>query len=301
MTGEKLRYSISRSPHPGIETLIILTSEILLASIVTQFSDLQTTFFALDFSTNKVKLLPVKETKSQIPNPKSPYKNRPGQAQTAAKGPVWEIDCVIYDCDGVLFDSLDTNRRLYDHIAVSMGRQALSESELQFCHTHTVYESVRHLFKGDEALEKKALEFLKNSVALNDFIMYLKMEPNLFETLNILKQRGICLAISTNRTTTMKAIMERFGLWSYFDVVVTALDVAKPKPDPESVERILNTLSVNRERTLYIGDSEVDRETAASSGVKFIAYKNEEMEADGFMHDHLDLLRFLLNGKHPQE
>jgi phosphoglycolate phosphatase len=243
----------------------------------------------------------VKETESQITTHKSPDKNRPGQAQTTVKGPVWEIDCVIYDCDGVLFDSLDTNRRLYDHIATSMGRQTLSTSELQYCHIHTVYQSIHHLFEGDEALEKKALEFLKTRVALNDFIVYLRMEPNLFEILDILKQRGICRAISTNRTTTMKAIMERFGLWPHFDVVVTALDVAKPKPDPESVEKILNTLSVGREKALYVGDSEVDRETAASSGVKFIAYKNEEMEADGIICDHLDLLRFLSNGKHPQE
>jgi phosphoglycolate phosphatase len=250
----------------------------------------------------------VQETSSQAPGQrpsgtgtghKSP--DRPGQAQAAPKGPLWKIDCVIYDCDGVLFDSLETNRRLYDHIATSMGRPPLSESELRYCHIHTVYDSLHHLFKEDEALEKKALEFLRTRVALNDFIVYLRMEPNLFEILDTLKQRGIRRAISTNRTTTMKAIMERFGLRPYFDVVVTALDVAKPKPDPESVEKILGELSVAREKALYVGDSEVDRETAASSGVKFIAYKNEELEADGFIHDHLDLLGFLLNGKPPQE
>ncbi len=218
-----------------------------------------------------------------------------------SEGSVWEIDCVIYDCDGVLFDSLETNQRLYDHIATSMGREPLSESELRYCHIHTVYDSIHHLFKGDDVMEKKALEFLKTRVSLNDFIPYLRMEPNLVEILGMLKQRGICRAISTNRTTTMKAIMERFGLWPYFDMVVTALDVTKPKPDPESVERILDTLNVDRKKTLYVGDSEVDRETAVSSGVRFIAYKNEDLEADGFIRDHLDLLRFLLNGTRPQE
>ena len=182
-----------------------------------------------------------------------------------------------------------------------MGRPPLSEGELQYCHIHTVYDSLHHLFEENEALEKKALEFLRTRVALNDFIVYLRMESNLIEILDILKQRGIRRAISTNRTTTMKAIMERFGLWPYFDVVVTALDVAKPKPDPESVEKILGELGIARVKALYVGDSEVDRETAASSGVKFIAYKNEELEADGLIHDHLDLLGFLLNGKPPQE
>ena len=182
-----------------------------------------------------------------------------------------------------------------------MGRHPLTKSELQYCHIHTVYESINHLFKNDGALEKKALEFLKNEVDLKEFIVYLKMEPNLFETLSILKQNGISRAISTNRSTTMKYIMERFGLTPYFDMVVTALDVTKPKPNPESVEKILKTLNIDRGKTLYIGDSEVDRETAFSSGVKFIAYKNSEMTADGFIDDHLDLLNFLLNGQHPRE
>ncbi len=35
------------------------------------------------------------------------------------------INCVIYDCDGVLFDSLTANRKLYDQIAVSCDRGPL--------------------------------------------------------------------------------------------------------------------------------------------------------------------------------
>ena len=210
-------------------------------------------------------------------------------------GGEWQVDCVIYDCDGVLFDSIETNGRLYNHIATSIGRALLTMEELQYCHTHTVYESINHLFRHDGVLEKKALEFLKQ-VDLQAFIIYLKMEPNLIQTLTLLKEKGIIRAISTNRTTSMKHIMERFNLWPYFDMVVTALDVKHPKPHPESVEKILTALNVDRERTLYVGDSEVDRETALSSGVKFIAYKNREIAGAGFIDDHLNLLTFLSNG-----
>ncbi|MCX5812748.1 MAG: HAD-IA family hydrolase [Proteobacteria bacterium] len=212
----------------------------------------------------------------------------------APKKAQWQIDCVIYDCDGVLFDSLETNDRLYSHIAISMGRSPLSKDELQYCHTHTVFESIHLLFQNDGELEKKALNFWKNDIDLNEFLMYLKMECNLIETLTILKERGILRAISTNRTTTMKQIMVQFNLTPYFDMVVTALDV-KPKPDPESVEKILRELNVDKARVLYIGDSEVDQKISASSGVKFIAYKNSEMAADGFIDDHLDLLAYLLS------
>jgi phosphoglycolate phosphatase len=204
----------------------------------------------------------------------------------------WSTDCVIYDCDGVLFDSLDANGRLYNHIAASVGREPLTPEELQYCHTHTVYEALNHLFRHDGILEKKALAFLKE-VDLQDFIVYLKMEEDLMETLAILREKDIKRAISTNRTTSMKHIMERFGLWPYFDMVVTALDVKKPKPHPESVEKILETLNLAKERVWYVGDSEVDKETALSSGVKFMAYKNRDIAVDGFIDDHLSLLKFL--------
>jgi HAD superfamily hydrolase (TIGR01509 family) len=211
----------------------------------------------------------------------------------------WNIDCVIYDCDGVLFDSLDANSRLYNHIATSIGRTGLTRDELRYCHTHTVYESINHLFRHDGILEKKALELLK-TVDLRDFIVYLKMEPNLIETLVALKKLGIRRAISTNRTTSMEGIMDRFDLRPHFDMVVTALDVKHPKPHPESVKRILEKLQVDREKTLYVGDSDVDRDTAASSGVKFIAYKNREIALDGFIDSHLALLDFLSAGGHSQ-
>ena len=111
-----------------------------------------------------------------------------------------------------------------------------------------------------------------------------------------LKEKGITRAISTNRTTSMKHVMEAYGLYPYFDMVVTALDVQNPKPHPESVEKILKMFGLNREGVLFVGDSDVDRKTARSSGVKFIAYKNEDLEADGFIADHLNLLAFLSNG-----
>jgi len=208
----------------------------------------------------------------------------------------WEIDCIIYDCDGVLFDSLEANGRLYNHIAISMGRSPLTADEHRYCHTHTVFESIHHIFPDDETLEKRAVDFLKKEVDFKDFIKYLKMEPNLMETLDILKRMGKKRAISTNRTTSMKYIMERFSLSPYFDMVVTALDVAKPKPDPESVEKILRELDVEKDKVLYIGDSEVDKGTATSSGVRFIAYKNRSLEADAFIEDHLALLDYLSDG-----
>ena len=71
------------------------------------------------------------------------------------------INCVIYDCDGVLFDSLEANRRLYDHIAVSSNRGPRTEEELGYCHMNTVGDSIHCLFENDPEGEARAVKFWK--------------------------------------------------------------------------------------------------------------------------------------------
>jgi HAD superfamily hydrolase (TIGR01509 family) len=171
----------------------------------------------------------------------------------------------------------------------------LKEEEMEYVHTHTVYESIHFLFGREEALEKNALTLMKQ-IDLRKYIVYLRMEPNLFQTLETLREKRIISAINTNRTTSMKHIMEKFGLWPFFDMVVTALDVQNPKPHPESVERIIQKFHLNKDETVFVGDSEVDQQTAKSSGVKFIAYKNRGILSDAYIEDHLDLLNLLADG-----
>jgi HAD superfamily hydrolase (TIGR01509 family) len=202
------------------------------------------------------------------------------------------IRCVVYDCDGVLFDSFEANKKLYNDLCALVGRASLNEEEVKYVHMHTVYETIQLIFGKENGLERKALEALKG-IDWRDYITYLRMEPYLFQTLNLLKANGILRVINTNRTTSMKYIMEHFHLGPFFEMVVTALDVENPKPHPESIEKILQRLNLKKEETVFVGDSEVDQQTAKSSGVKFIAYKNREVANEAYLDDHLDLLDLL--------
>lgn len=208
----------------------------------------------------------------------------------------WKMRCVIYDCDGVLFDSIEANSRLYNDLCALVGREPLEQEEMKVVHTRTVYEAIHFMFGKNEGSEKKALELLKQ-VDLRDYIVYLKMEPHLLQVLSKLKENGMIRVVNTNRTTSMKHVMDRFGLWPFFNMVVTALDVKNPKPHPESVEKILQAFTLEREEAVFVGDSELDQQAAESAGVKFVAYKNREIPSDAFIEDHLELLSILSDGK----
>ena len=207
-----------------------------------------------------------------------------------------KIRCVIYDCDGVMFDSLEANKKLYNDLCALVGRDPLNEEEVKYVHMHTVYETIQLIFGKGNDLEKKALELVKG-IDWRDYITYLKMEPYLLQILNLLKTNDILRVINTNRTTSMKYIMEHFHLSPFFEMVVTALDVKEPKPHPESVEKILQTLNLSKEETVFVGDSEVDQQAAKSSGVKFVAYKNKDIAGDAYIDDHLALLSLVSDGR----
>jgi len=203
-----------------------------------------------------------------------------------------KIRCVIYDCDGVLFDSLDANRWFYSSLCAAVGRPPLTEEELQYAHTHTVYEGIHYISRDNPDLEEKALEIFSR-MDPGESISRLTLEPHLIPTLETLKARGILRTISTSRTTNMGMLLRKFSLESLFDLVVTARDVLNPKPHPESIEKILRAFALRNEEALVVGDSETDGRAARSAGLKFIAYRNSRIGADGFIEDHRQLLRYL--------
>jgi phosphoglycolate phosphatase len=205
-----------------------------------------------------------------------------------------KIRCVIYDCDGVLFDSIEAQTKFYNDLCSRVGRYPLNEEEIQYVYSHTDADAIHFIFGKEKDLEKRVFESLKQ-VDPKDYIGYLKMEPHLVEALEKLKEKGILRVIDTNRMISMEYIMEVFHLWPHFDMVVTPLNVKNPKPHPESVEKILGAFKLEKAEALFVGDSEIDKQTAESSGVRFVAYKKREIAGDLFIEDHLDLFNLILN------
>ncbi len=183
---------------------------------------------------------------------------------------------VVFDCDGVLFDSREANIRFYDHILKRFGRPPVKPDQAEFVHMHSARESLEFLFGPDPELEE-AWKYCQQ-VDFRIFNPYLKKEEGLEEFLSYLKSR--CrVAVATNRTVSTVQLLESFGLNTYFDLVVTAGDVIHPKPHPELMERILTAFSVPPWQVLFIGDSQVDALFAENTGVLFAAYKNPHLRA----------------------
>ena len=204
------------------------------------------------------------------------------------------IKTIIFDCDGVLFDSHEANRVYYSTLAQDFGRPPLTDAETDYVHTHTVYESVDHVFREMpqvvEAAHKARVER-----GYGPFYKLMVPEPGIYPCLERLK-KSYNLAVFTNRADTIEGVLKTHGMTSYFGQVVSCLDVAKPKPDPEGLFKILEATSSRPQEAVYIGDAPTDSQAAQAAGVRFIAYKTQNLPYQTAYLDSYDRLEKTLEG-----
>jgi beta-phosphoglucomutase-like phosphatase (HAD superfamily) len=197
------------------------------------------------------------------------------------------LKLVIFDCDGVMFDSKYANRKYYNHMLEKFGHPLMNEEEEDYVHSHNVFDAVDHIFASyPDEIEK--VHHYRITVDYTPFLKYMVMEPDLKEFLSILKPK-FHTAISTNRSTTMPAVMEMYDLNPYFDLVVTSLDVEQPKPHVEALVKILDHFQVSADEAVYIGDSMVDREHTSGLNMRLISFKNPELPAEYHVSRFLDI------------
>ena len=199
------------------------------------------------------------------------------------------LQLVIFDCDGVMFDSKDANRAYYNHILAQFGHLPMTEDELEYVHTHHVDDSVRHIYRNYPDDFNKADEY-RQQLDYTPYLKHMVMEPDLIEFLEYLKPR-FKTAISTNRSSTMDTVLSMFNLSKHYQMVVTALDVDNPKPHPEALHKILARFKCTAQDALYIGDSQIDREHTAAVGMKMIAFKKPELSAEYHVSSFMEIVR----------
>lgn len=181
---------------------------------------------------------------------------------------------VIYDCDGVILDSVESNYIFYNRVMAFLGRPEIDRDNAdarRVLHTYS-FTDVMEYFFGNDPQSGAALSFAK-TIHYRDLMPYMKMEDGFVSTLDQLKGHT-SLAVCTNRATSMDMIIEDFGLSGYFEYVMTASQVTHPKPHPEPLLKVLDYFDIAPEEALFIGDGEVDMQAARGAGVPFISYKS---------------------------
>lgn len=229
------------------------------------------------------------------------------------------IKLVIFDLDGTLIKTISDITEAVNFALKNNGLNELEEKEVQYM----VGKGVDHLISScieynidSESLDKRSIHnksfdnnlFSKvkeaylekyHLICHNNSFVY----KGIIELIKQLRQRHIKLAIVSNKpqVETDEVINYYFGR-NIFDIVIGQTEFSNKKPNPEGILTILNKLSINKEETLYVGDTETDILTAENADVKCVGVtwgyrkKEEIIDADFIINHPQDLLK-LVNGK----
>ncbi len=180
---------------------------------------------------------------------------------------------VIFDCDGVLFESLEANLAFYNTILQRFGLRPVAagdEEKVRLCHTAASPKVFEVLLGAERVTEAMAMA---KAIGFRQFIPLMTPEPDIVTVLDRLSQR-LSLAVATNRGNSMAELLGFFDLYRYFDAVVTSRDVPLPKPHPDMLLLAAERLGLEPAELLFVGDSDLDCEASRRAGIRFVAYKN---------------------------
>lgn len=199
---------------------------------------------------------------------------------------------IIFDCDGVMIDSEDANRYFYNTILAALDLAPMTDTEEEYAFMATARDALLTMVpKEKHALLDETME--KTIDYHRDILPRVKLMPGFLDFISKAHVKGLKLAIDTNRTAWgIQRILDFFNLPPYFNPVISST-VAKPKPDPQGVAMICEAWGVAPDKTLFIGDSGNDKQTAKNSGAVFAAFGGKGLNGDMDAPDYRTLAHFL--------
>jgi HAD superfamily hydrolase (TIGR01509 family) len=163
---------------------------------------------------------------------------------------------VIFDLDGVLADSEPSWNQIDANLLAEYGvtyRGEYHRNVLGVSYRLAVefYKNAFHLSAPAEELMRR-----RGQIATEFFANRVDLFPSAKTTLEELQQMKLRLALATSSVSaSARPFLERTGIGSRFEVIVTGDEVARGKPDPEIYLRAAEKLDVPADACLVIEDA----------------------------------------------
>lgn len=182
------------------------------------------------------------------------------------------IKAVIFDMDGLMFDTESLFSEVQDKIAGKRGKKFTN--------------GIKHKMMGQKAID--AISIMLSELKINenpedvfkeqneDYLELLKTKaepmPGLFDLLDYLEKNNIRKAVATSSLKEWVDILfNRFNLYKRFEAVVTGDMVKKGKPDPEIYQKAVKLLNLEPSECVIIEDGLNGIRSGKSTGCLAIA------------------------------
>jgi phosphoglycolate phosphatase len=175
------------------------------------------------------------------------------------------IRLVIFDLDGTLVDAYGAIADSVNYMLRQLGKRPVSLRKV----TRSVGWGVSMLV-GEFVEPRREAEALRIFRQHHDTRLRrnLRILPGAKALLKYLKNKGVILAIASNRPTRFcRLILKTLGIEPYFHFMICGDGVKRAKPHPDMVQAILKKAKVRPSEAVFVGDMSVDIQAGQRAGV----------------------------------
>lgn len=176
--------------------------------------------------------------------------------------------CIIFDLDGTLIDSRQDLTNAVNMVRQEFGLDPLGLEQVVACVGNGARKLIQRAFDGCDVDLEKAHELMKDAYArnlCNATILY----PGVADGLNTLHERGIPLAVITNKPLEpTREIVRILKIADYFDYVIGGGSGFALKSDPESLNYVVKQSGSDPAKSWILGDNYTDLESGRRAGIK---------------------------------
>lgn len=198
-----------------------------------------------------------------------------------------KVDCVLFDCDGVIVDSEPIGAARNVKVYHMLGVPVTYEDALTLCGKSA--ESIPPLaakYGKTITIEQfsSAMDAARDRGELSRTIYLepdMRLMPGIRELLARLRAAGVRTGlVSSTVAPHVLYMLDRFGLASAFDVIVTGDMVDRHKPDPEPYQKAMEFLGVAPEHAIVVEDSPTGISAGVASGAYVLGFRGSIVKQD---------------------
>lgn len=210
------------------------------------------------------------------------------------------MTAIVFDLDGTLIDSLPDIHIALNKVLAAENAAPVTTAEAQGFIGHGIPNLVaqaRHARGIDIGRQHAMTEAMFHHYLAHPADLT-RPYPGVVQALTALRAKGHPLGICTNKALKPTLdILEALKLREFFGEVIGGDSLPQKKPDPSPLHACFAALGAP---LLYVGDSEVDAETASRAGIRFALYTRGYRKAavadlahDLAFDDFADLVAFI--------
>lgn len=186
------------------------------------------------------------------------------------------LKAIIFDIDGVLIDSFNSNLKYFQDVFREAGYKIPTKKQYKNLFHLTVEDLIKHFIKDADKKEFKRI--LKIAYKLDRSAEKFKLAKNSAEIIKKLSKK-YRLALVTGRVKKgVDSYLNFSKTKNYFKVKVCFEDYKRSKPHPEPLLIAAKKLKINPSEAVYVGDSLTDMQAAKAAGMKIILYSKKKLK-----------------------